>query len=312
MNCLLCYKPIEEENGSEYHSKCVYNTFGTKEMPAIDINASDLAFYAKKMVGANTTITGVQPKLSLWLEKKKKNVRFTVIDNKSNYIVKPPSETYYSLPENEDLCMHLAENFGIKTAKHALVRLPSNELAYISQRFDRENEHKLACEDLCQLSETLTEHKYRGSYEKTGKVIKKYSTQPGLDALHFFERIVFSFVTGNGDMHLKNFSMLETTNGQFSLSPAYDLISTMLVIKNEQEQMALTINGRKNQISKNDFIAFAANLSLTEKQVENVFRVFAQKLASAIWWIENSFLPTYQKEILKNIIATRISLLIDI
>lgn len=308
MNCLLCYKMLDK-NEIDYHSKCVMKNFGVKQMPTIDIDEKKLTTYAKKILGANTSITGVQPKLSLWLEKSKKSIRFTVVDEKSNYIIKPQSEAYQSLPENEDLCMHLAETFGIETATHGLIRLPGGELAYITQRFDRENENKLSCEDLCQLSETLTEHKYRGSYEKTGKIIKQYSTQGGLDTLHYFELVVFSFITGNADMHLKNFSMFEKQEGQFSLSPAYDLVSTMLVIKNEPEQMALTLNGRKKKITKKDFEALAINLSITEKQVENIFHSFSEKLKTAQWWIENSFLPEDQKAYLNKIVTDRISLL---
>lgn len=309
MNCLLCYKPLNKDE-INYHAKCVMQTFGLNQMPAIDIDAKSLTIYAKKMIGSNTALTGVQPKLSLWLDKRKKNIRFTVVDYKSNYIIKPQSVTYSSLPENEDLCMHLATAFGIDTAKHALIRLPNEELAYLTQRFDRTNESKLSCEDLCQLSETLTEHKYRSSYEKTGSIIKLFSSQSGLDVLHYFELIVFSFIIGNADMHLKNFSMLEKTEGQFSLSPAYDLVSTFLVIKNEPEQMALTLNGKKNKITKKDFVALATNLSITEKQIENCFHSFSKKLKSAIWWIENSFLPKEQKLILTKTLTERVNLLI--
>ena len=308
MNCLLCYKSLDKDE-IDYHSKCVMKTFGLKQMPTIDIDENKLITYAKQIVGANTAITGVQPKLSLWLDKTKKNIRFTVVDDKSNYIIKPQSKTHQSLPENEDLCMHLAKAFGIETATHGLIRLPGGELAYITQRFDRKNENKLSCEDLCQLSETLTEHKYRGSYEKTGKITKQYSTQSGLDTLHYFERVVFSFISGNADMHLKNFSMLEKTEGQFSLSPAYDLVSTLLVIKNESEQMALTLNVRKNRITKKDFVALATTLSITKKQVENSFYSLSEKLESALWWIENSFLPEEQKAHLNKTVTDRIHLL---
>ncbi len=308
MNCLICYKPLDK-NETDYHTKCVMKTFGLKQMPRVDIDKKKLTTYAKKIVGAKNAITGVQPKLSLWLDESKKNIRFTIVDDRSNYIIKPQSETYQSLPENEDLCMHLAKIFGIETAAHALMRLPDGELAYITQRFDRKQEYKLACEDLCQLSETLTEHKYRGSYEKTGKIIKQFSSQSGLDALHYFELVVFSFISGNADMHLKNFSMFEKTEAQFSLSPAYDLVSTMLVIKNEPEQMALTLNGRKNKITKKDFVALATNLSITEKQMENSFHSFSENLNSAIWWIKNSFLPKQQKAILNKTVISRINLL---
>lgn len=309
MNCLLCYKSLDKSE-KDYHTKCVMKTFGLKLMPAIDIDEKKLTTYAKKIVDANTAITGVQPKLSLWLDESKKNIRFTVVDDKSNYIIKPQSETYQSLPENEDLCMHLAKTFGIETAAHSLIRLPKGKLAYITQRFDRKDGIKLSCEDLCQLTETLTEHKYRGSYEKTGKIIKQFSTQTGLDTLRYFELVVFSFISGNADMHLKNFSMFEKEEGQFCLSPAYDLVSTILVIKNEPEQMALTLNGRKNKLTKKDFMALATNLSISVKQMENCFQSFSEKLELAIWWIENSFLPEEQKVILNKTITDRINVLI--
>lgn len=308
MNCLLCYKTLAKTE-IDYHAKCVMRIFGTKQIPEINIDEKKLDDYAKKVVGANNAITGVQPKLSLWLEESKKNIRFTIVDDKSNYIIKPQTETYQSLPENEDVCMHLAAEFGIQTAVHGLVRLQSGRLAYITQRFDRIGTQKLACEDLCQLSESLTDHKYRSSYEKTGKTIKQYSTQSGLDMLHYFQLVVFSFITGNADMHLKNFSMLEYENGAFCLSPAYDLVSTSLVIKNETEQMALSVNGRKNKIAKSDFVALGNNLFLSDKQIENCFGLFLKKLKPVLWWINQCFLSDEQKNGLKQTLTARIKLL---
>ena len=308
MNCLLCYKPLTPD-AVDYHSKCITKVFGLKHMPEFDFDEKKLSDYAKKIVGANKAITGVQPKLSLWLEESKKSIRFTIVVDKSNYIIKPQGEIYESLPENEDLCMHLAAEFGIETAKHGLVRLTSGELAYITQRFDRSGDDKIACEDLCQLSESLTEHKYRGSYEITGKTITQYSTQPGLDVSNFYQLILFSFITGNADMHLKNFSMIEKLDGTFCLSPAYDLVSTYLVIENESEQMSLNLNGKKNKISKNDLTALGLNLKLTEKQIENCYKTFIDRFDEAQWWVANSFLPIAQKDTLSQLISKRIELL---
>jgi serine/threonine-protein kinase HipA len=300
MKCLLCYQELLEDQ-IDYHEKCLVKTFGFKKTPFIEIDPKELAQYAVKIIQKNTAITGVQPKLSLWLTKGIKDIRFTVVDQKSNYIIKPQSQSYTALPENEDLCMHLAKHFGIETATHGLVRLPNGDLAYITKRFDRNLETKFSCEDLCQLTETLTEHKYRGSYERTGKTIQKWSTQSGLDTINYFKLVVFCYVIGNADMHLKNFSMLEGLDGQFAISPCYDLVSTILVIKNENEQMALTVNGRKNKINKQDFEALGTQLSLTEKQIENVFQSFVKNLDASIWWMENSFLP---KELKNKIIKT--------
>ncbi|NVO10782.1 MAG: HipA domain-containing protein [Bacteroidales bacterium] len=278
-------------------------------MPEFDIEEKKLSDYAKRIVGANNAITGVQPKLSLWLEKNGKDIRFTIVDDKSDYIIKPQSETYLALPENEDLCMHLAEAVGLEVATHGLVRLGSGNLAYITKRFDRDGTLKIASEDLCQLTENLTEHKYRGSYEKAGQAIRQFSTQSGLDLLHYYKLILFCFITGNADMHLKNFSMLEGKDGAFCLSPAYDLVSTYLVIKNEPEQMSLNINGKKNKLSKKDFDILGSSLQLNEKQIKNCYKSFADNFNKMLWWIDSSFLPIEHKDLLKKIVSIRINLL---
>ena len=308
MKCLLCYTPLTTGE-TDYHSKCIIKVFGLKQIPEIDIDERKLSDYAKRIIGANSAITGVQPKLSLWLEENKENRRFTVVDDKSNYIIKPQSEIYDSLPENEDLCMHLAEELGIEVAIHGLVRLSSGKLAYITKRFDRAKTVKIACEDLCQLSETLTEHKYRGSYEKAAKAIRQFSTQPGLDVLHYYQLVLFSFITGNADMHLKNFSMFEREDGIFCLSPAYDLVNTRLVIKNEPEQMSLNINGKKNKLSKRDFEILGSSLRLSEKQIQNCYKSFADSIAKICWWIDNSFLPPEQRDLFKKLVSLRMELL---
>ena len=308
MKCLLCYKPISTEE-IDYHAKCITKVFGLKRIPDFDIDEKKLVDYAKKILGANKGLTGVQPKLSLWIEETKKHTRLTIVDDKSNYIIKPQSEHFLSLPENEDLCMHLASAFGIEVAQHGLIRLKGGNLAYITKRFDRNGEKKIACEDLCQLSESLTEYKYRGSYEKTGKIISQYSSQPGLDVLHYFQLILFCFITGNADMHLKNLSMMEKNDGTFCLSPAYDLVCTQLVIKNESEQMGLTLNGKKNKISKEDFDLLGLNLQLTEKQIENCYQNFVDKWDTIQWWVDHSFLPTVRKAKLKELISKRIELI---
>lgn len=308
MKCLICYEPLTPQE-TDYHLKCIARVFGLKQMPEFDIDEKNLSDYAKKIIGANKAITGVQPKLSLGLEETKKSIRFTIVDDKSNYIIKPQSETYLCLPENEDLCMHLANALGIEVAKHSLVRLKSGKLAYLTKRFDRDETNKIACEDLCQLTETLTEHKYRGSYEKVGKTIAQYSTQSGLDILHYFQLVLFSFISGNADMHLKNFSMMEKKDGTFCLSPAYDLVSTHLVIQGEEEQMSLNLNGKKNKISRKDFDALGLNLKLTEKQIQNCYNLFIDRLDKLNWWIDNSFLPTENINELKKMISERIALL---
>jgi serine/threonine-protein kinase HipA len=307
MNCLLCYEPLAPEQ-DDYHPKCVARVFGQKEMPEFEIDEKKLKDYAKQVVGASQALTGVQPKLSLWLEKAQKETRFTFIGDKSNYIIKPQSEAFLALPQNEDLCMHLAADFGLEVATHGLVRLKSGSLAYLAKRFDREGANKTACEDLCQLSENLTEHKYRGSYEKAGKTIRQYSTQPGLDMLHYFKLVLVCFVTGNADMHLKNFSLLEKPNGTFCLSPFYDLVSTELVIRDDIEQTALSLNGKKNRIRKKDFDVLGTSLQLTEKQIQNSYQSLFDNLDKIYGRINHSFLPSEHKDGLQALMMARLEL----
>jgi serine/threonine-protein kinase HipA len=273
--CLGCYQKIEDAEASTYyHKSCSKKLFGTEAPPVIEFSAQDLAELAKKSIAQHLGITGVQPKISLHIEKNKNdpNHRLMIVGLWGNFILKPPTQKFPDISVVEDLTMHLAELVGIKTAKHGLIKLNSGELSYLTQRFDRtKNGEKIAVEDFCQLSELLTESKYDTSSEKAGKIILKYSSQPGLDAVSFFDLNLFSFLTGNSDMHLKNFSLTRTEQGQVTLSPAYDLVSTKILFAEDKEEMALTVNGKKAKLKKTDFIALGKNLKIADKAIDNSF-----------------------------------------
>ena len=244
--CLFCYKELNA-NETDFHKACSKQFFGTATPPLLTLNNKQLETLAKEIIVRSIAVTGVQPKLSLQLEKTRNETpRLTLVGLYGDYILKPPSEQYPCLPENEDLTMHLAQIAGICTAAHSLIRLSSGELAYITRRFDRQNGQKIAVEDFCQLTETLTEHKYRGSVEKIGKLVRQFTTNTGYEQQRLFELVLFCYLTGNTDMHLKNYALIENSLGQYELSPAYDLLSTLLVLPDEEES-ALTINGKKNQ-----------------------------------------------------------------
>jgi serine/threonine-protein kinase HipA len=220
--------------------------------------------------------------------------------------MKPPTDSFEALPENEDLTMKLADLLGIKTASHTLIRLQSGELAYLTKRFDRQGNRKIHTEDLCQLTETLTEHKYRGSIEKVGKTIRHYTTNKGLDALALFELVVFCFITGNADMHLKNFSLIRFDNGEVALSPAYDLLSTKLAMPEDVEESALTINGKKNRLKRADFDELATKLGIPVKSSERVYTKFVKKRAALLELIGQSFLPDIMKEEYAKLLMERV------
>jgi serine/threonine-protein kinase HipA len=263
---------------------------------------------AAQVIQTQTAVTGVQPKLSLHLASAKQPKlakKFTIVGMRGGYILKPASPHYPELPEVEDLTMHLAKIAKIKVVPHSLIRLTSGNLAYITKRIDRKEKEKLHMEDMCQLTERLTEDKYRGSHEQVAKAILKYAANPGLDLVNFFELVLFSFLTGNADMHLKNFSLIHQPDIGPIFSPAYDLVATALVNPNDDEDLALTLNGRKKKINRNDFISAFTTLGLDEKQQENIFKKMAKAKNSWFEFIDISFLSTDSKAAYKNLIQHR-------
>ena len=304
--CLYCYQPLSEHE-QDFHAKCCKNFFGTNTPPQLALGKEELHEMARRLIIRSVAVTGVQPKLSLDLEKiDARTSRLTVVGLWGDYILKPSTEQFEALPENEDLTMKLASLCGIKTAAHTLIRLQSGELAYLTKRFDRQQRKKIHVEDLCQLTETLTEHKYRGSIEKVGKTIRTYTTNKGLDALALFELVVFCFITGNADMHLKNFSLIRFDDGEVALSPAYDLVSTKLAMPEDLEESALTINGKKNRLKRADFDELVAKLGIPVKSCERVYTKFAKKQALMLELIEQSFLSDEMKEAYVKLLNERI------
>ena len=308
-NCLYCYKPLTN-NEQDFHPSCSNKIFGQPTPPALPYSEADLDTLAREVIQSKTAITGVQAKLSLHITGNKIGgieKRFTIVGLWGGYILKPQTAIYQHLPEVEDLTMHLAAATKIKTAPHSLIRLQSGNLAYLTKRIDRTKKGKLAMEDMCQLTERLTEDKYHGSYEQRAKTIQKYSTTPGLDTVNFFELILFSFITGNADMHLKNFSLLEQPGLGMTLSPAYDLVNTLLVNPADNEELALTLNGKKKKIKKHDFVVAMLNLKIDEKQQQNIFKKMERAYPKWVELINQSFLSDEFKQQYKVIINERLN-----
>ncbi len=308
-NCLFCYQLLEA-NEQDFHPSCSKKIFGQLTSPALLYSEEDLEPLAKEVIQSQTAVTGVQAKLSLHItgnNKEGTERRFIIVGLWGGYILKPPAAMYPELPEVEDATMHLAQLARIKTAPHCLIRMRSGNLAYITRRMDRTKKGKLAMEDMCQLTERLTEDKYQSSYEQIGKAIQKHSATPGLDVVNFFELVLFSFLTGNADMHLKNFSLLEQPGMGMTLSPAYDLLNTALVNPADKEEMALTLNGRKNKIKKQDFVAAMNKLKVEEKQQENIFNKMTKAYPKWLEMIDRSFMSDAFKEQYKTILTERIN-----
>jgi serine/threonine-protein kinase HipA len=298
----------------DFHPSCSRKIFGQPVPPTLPYKDEDLEKLAGEVILAHTAVTGVQPKLSLHLDRgdpPSGPKRFTIVGLWGGYILKPPTPNYMQLPEVEDLTMHLATVSKIKVVPHSLIRLRSGNLAYITRRIDRVKKGKLAMEDMCQLTERLTEDKYRGSYEQIGKAIEKYSTNPGLDVVNFFEVVLFSFLTGNADMHLKNFSLIQQPALGMVLSAAYDLVATKLVNPADEEDLALTLNGKKKKIKKADFVTAFTAAKLDAKQQENLFAKMYNSRSKWMEEIDTSFLDKTFKANYKSLLNERFDRLND-
>jgi serine/threonine-protein kinase HipA len=268
ISCLSC-----QTSGSEralphnYHPRCSRNLFGSIRPPRVPFSSTDVVKEAQKMVG-KISISGVQPKLSMIHDRKKHEL--IVVERGGLYILKPQTERFESLPENENLCMNIAATYGLEVPLHGLLPLNDGALAYVVRRFDRlENGSKLQQEDFQQLLQT--DDKYDGSYEKIANFIKQHSNVPGLDLVRLFERALLFYVLGNGDAHLKNFSLLRQAGVGYQLSPVYDIVNSRLVLPEEKQDMCLSIKGKRNRLLRQDFIGLSGHFGLTTRQASNSF-----------------------------------------
>jgi serine/threonine-protein kinase HipA len=305
--CLYCYQELAESE-TDFHPICSRKFFEKPSPPILPYSEEQMLELAERAIKSHTTVTGVQPKLSLSIETSASEripEKLTIVDMMGNYILKPSTTYYPHLAELEDLTMHLAALAGINTVPHSLIRLQSGQLAYITRRIDRHKKGKYHMEDMCQLTERLTEHKYRGSYEQIGKAIVKYSVNPGLDIINFFEQVVFCFLTGNNDMHLKNFSLFKDPKIGYSLSPAYDMVASALVVEGDKEELALTLNSKKRRIRRTDFKTAMSHFGMDERAFGNIFGRFQKAIPKWHSFIEFSFIPDAMKEEYHHVINSR-------
>ena len=314
MNCLCCGKPLRTPDETGWHKACIKRFFGTTKLPEIEIDDKTLNLLATETTNKGFTVPGVQKKLSLHLVSDRRKPRLTLVNYPTGYILKPQVAEFEALPESEQLIMTMADMAGISTVPHALIKGNAG-LAYITKRVDRnltdDKIEMLAMEDFCQLDLRLTEDKYRGSYERCAKIIKQYSSRVGIDMAEFYIRLVFCFIVGNSDMHLKNFSLIETAegSGEYVLSPAYDLLPVNANMPADKEQFALAMNGKKMNIRKGDFLKFADTCGIARQTAEKLIENLVKLTPKWIAMCENSLLTDKLKDRLKKIIIERTEVL---
>lgn len=304
--CLCCYKELPEGR-VDFHASCAKRIFGTIDIPVLPYTHTEMKDLAKQIIRSQTTVTGVQAKLSMDIERVQKHRRFTIVGLWGRYILKPQTDLYPSLPELEDVTMHLAEQAHIQVVPHTLVRLADGQLSYLTRRIDRTDlGEKLPMEDTCQLMDRLTEYKYRGSYEQIAHTILRYSSAPMLDVVNFWEVVLFSWLTGNSDMHLKNFSLFAPDEQHFQLTPAYDLLSTLLVMPDDTEEVALTLNGKKRNINRKDFEIAMQTSGLSEKVISTILTKYIALVPQWEITLRQSFLSEDMQEAYCKLIQQRL------
>lgn len=306
--CLYCYQELEDGQRA-YHPACAKKFFGKAEAPILPYSRDNINDLARESVLSRIAVTGVQSKLSMDVNKGGKDEpdRLTIVGLWGKYILKTKSEAFPWLPEVEDLTMHLAEIAKIDVVPHTLIRFSDGEMAYLTKRIDRDqNGKKYLMEDLCQISERLTTEKYKSSYENVAKIIKFHSSAPMLDLVNFWEVVVFSWITGNSDMHLKNFSLISRVPGHYVLSQAYDLVNVHLVFPEDDEELAMMLDGRKKHINKQNFVRAMTSSGLEDKPIENIFRKLMDAAPKWYDFIDASFLPAELKEKYKDEIRTNL------
>ena len=287
--CLFCYKELGPGE-VDFHKSCCRKFFGTATAPVLDYTREEMDELAAQIIKSQTTLTGVQPKLSLNLDKHKDSQKLTIVGLWGGFIFKPQTERFAMLPENEDLTMHLAGIAKLKIVPHTLIRMKDGSIGYLTKRIDRtKNGEKIAMEDMCQLTERQTEHKYQSSYEQIGKAIRKFSAFPQLDMVDFLELVYFSWLTGNNDMHLKNFSLYSPA-GEPVLTPAYDLLNAAISNPADDEELALNLNGKKKHIQDSDFIAAFKTCCVPEIVFNRIKKKYLDLIPKFEEEIHNSFL----------------------
>jgi serine/threonine-protein kinase HipA len=297
--CFVCLKENADANG--YHAKCAKALFGGATIPKLDIHLGKMHTAALAMIG-HTSLSGVQKKISVNLSTDRHTLK--VAAGKSQFILKPPTEVYPHLPENEHVVMQLARLSGLITEECGLMRMDEHELGFLTRRFDRlDDGSKLHQEDFCQLSELTPASKYQGTAEGCAKVVKRFASEPGIELLRLFEQLLFSWWVGNGDLHLKNLSLLVDREGMIRLTPAYDLVSTMLVIENDP--LVMPVCGKKDNLKRSTWSDFAAYCGISEKAAKRVLDRQANILPQAHKLIDRCFMPPAMKAQLKDIVAER-------
>jgi serine/threonine-protein kinase HipA len=279
-----------------------------KSLSILDYSAKELR--EESMIRASKmSIQGVQPKLSAVLNIK--HGRFDIVDKNGRFILKPQHHMFSELPQNEDLTMRMAAIAGIEVPLHGMIHSKDRSLTYFIRRFDRKGQKdKIAVEDFAQLAGLSRDTKYNYTMEKLVRLVDDFCTFPAMEKARLFKRVVFNFLIGNEDMHLKNYSVI-TLNGKTELSPAYDFLNSTIVLKGDTEEIALPLKGKKSNLTPDILIGYFGRerCGLTDKVIDRNLDEIRSGLARWFSLIDESFLSSLMKEKYRLLLLDRIKVM---
>jgi len=300
-----------KEGFSTYSSGCRRNVFFNKKVDHIlpykspSRSEADNEKFIENRKGIS--ISGVQEKLSLTLVKNK--LKLTGVGEQGKYILKPiPRDLKLvdQVPANEHLTMQIANQvYDINTAANALIFFETGEQAYITKRFDvKDDGSKWGKEDFASLARRSkdshgSDYKYTDiSYEGVAALIKEYVGAYQIEIEKFYRLIVFNFLFSNGDAHLKNFSLLETSEGDYILSPAYDLLNTRIHVGDTYFALhkGLFKDGSVISPTRSDFLNFGKRIGISGQRVEIIYSSFLDHKNKVYSLIDNSFMSDKAKK----------------
>lgn len=300
--CPITYLPCGENRYSEKGLKLLAS--GLSQLKQLEYTAEEQrneAFHRSSKM----SIQGIQPKLSAILNTKEG--KFDIVDRHGRYLLKPQHHLYPQMPENEDLTMRLAESIDLDVPIHGMIWAKDNTLTYFIKRFDRKGQKdKIPIEDFAQLAGLSRDTKYNYSMEKVVKLINEHCTFPAIEKVKLFKLVLFCFFTGNEDMHLKNFSIINL-NGKIQLSPCYDLLNTTIELKKASEEIALTLKDKKRNLTKQMLINYfgGERCDINDRVITKTVNTILDAKPNWIKEINNSFLSDEMKEKYINVVESR-------
>jgi serine/threonine-protein kinase HipA len=301
--CRICIR--DTGSNADYHPRCLAELVDTRRPPALDLDLAELFSLASQQVG-KMSISGVQAKVLAKLSDGQAHLK--IVESGGTHIVKPQQPAFARMPENEHVTMQLARLVGIDTPPNGLLSLKDGSLAYIVKRFDRlEDGTKLRVEDLCQLAGKRSRDKYDGSAELCVRLLRKYASAPLIEIRRLYQQLLFGWCVGNGDMHLKNFAMLTLPDSRQALSPAYDLVSTVLVIAHDN--LAMPVSGKRDHLTRKAWTELATYSGLPPRAAEALVSAQVEALEPSVRLIRDSFLPPDMKQEYEAVITDRTRIL---